>query len=152
MKAGRILYAAVAPLALACALTLGARAQDGKSATHISSKTGEWHDGPAPGVKMISLRGDMAKGAHATFTKFDAGADHGWHTHTADVTLVVISGAYLYKAEDGKEIRVGAGDYIFIPGGTKHWSGGDKKEGCLFFQESPAAFDLIKAEAPGGKK
>jgi quercetin dioxygenase-like cupin family protein len=147
MNAKRILLAGAA-VVVACALTVVVKGQDGKTAKHVSSKTGDWKPGPIPGVAMIALHGDMKKGAHSTFTKFDPGADHGWHTHTADVTLVVISGAYLFKGEDGKEIRVGAGDYIFIPGGMKHWSGGDKKEGCVFFQESPAPFDLIKADAP----
>ena len=60
----------------------------------------------------------------------------------------MISGAYLFKDEHGKETRVGAGDYLFIPGGTKHWSGGDAKEGCVLYQESPGKFDVNKIEAP----
>ena len=127
---------------------MGEDVHKGDAVVHESSKTGKWVDGPAPGVKMLHLRGDMEKGEHATFTKFVPGADHGWHTHTSDVTLVVLQGAYVFNDESGKETRVEAGDYMFIKGGTKHWSGGDAKEGCTFFQESPGKFDLLKAEAP----
>jgi len=31
---------------------------------------------------------------------------------------------------------------LFIPGGTKHRSGGDPKEGALFYQEGLGKFDL----------
>ena len=94
---------------------------------------------------MHILRGDPDKGSHATFTKFEPGFDAGIHTHTNDVSLVVIKGAYLYKDDDGEK-RVGPGDYLFIPGGHKHWSGGDKTEGALFYQEGPAKFDLVPAK------
>ncbi len=145
----KMLVAAAAVVTLgSMAFSLRAGGQDEGKVVHVSSKDGKWVPGPAPKVQMIHLRGDVEKGAHATFTKFEAGTDHGWHTHTSDVTLVVISGAYMFKDEHGKETRVGAGDYMFIPGGTKHWSGGDPKEGCLFYQESPGKFDMNKVDAP----
>ena len=34
-----------------------------------------------------------------------------WHTHTADVWIVGIKGAYLYKDEAGEK-RVGPGDFF----------------------------------------
>jgi quercetin dioxygenase-like cupin family protein len=85
--------------------------------------------------------GEPEKGPHGAFTKFVPGFDAGVHTHTSDLRLVVIKGAYLYRA-DGRETRVGPGEHLFIPGGTKHWSGGDPKEGALFYQEGLAKFDL----------
>ena len=140
-----------ASVTLAAVLTFfpaGASAADTKSAVHVSAKSGKWVDGPIPGVTMIHLQGDMAKGAHSTFTKFAPGLDNGWHTHTHDVTVVVLEGAYLYKGVDGKLIRVGPGEYITIPGGTKHWSGGDARKGVLMYQHAPASFDMKKADAP----
>jgi quercetin dioxygenase-like cupin family protein len=64
------------------------------------------------------------------------------HTHTSDVWIVVLKGAYLYK-DDAGEKRVAAGDFLRVPGGHKHWSGGDAKEGALFYAESSGKFDLI---------
>jgi quercetin dioxygenase-like cupin family protein len=66
----------------------------------------------------------------------------GMHTHTNDVWIVVLKGAYLYK-DDAGEKRVAAGDFLRVPGGHKHWSGGDAKEGALFYEESSGKFDLI---------
>jgi quercetin dioxygenase-like cupin family protein len=97
------------------------------------------------GVSSAAIRGDANAGAHATFTKFDPGQDNGMHTHTNDVWIVGIKGAYLYKDEAGEK-RVGAGDFLRVPGGHKHWSGGDAKEGALFYEESSGKFDLIPAK------
>lgn len=139
--------AALAVAALACAAVVVFASP---SITHVSSNEGKWIDGPVPGVQMIPIRGDLAKGAYAQFTKFAPGSDRGWHTHTNDVSLVVISGAYLYKDEDGKDLRVGPGEYFSIAGGHKHWSGGDAEEGCVFYQEGTKKFDLVRSEAPTG--
>src|SRR5271169_6380102 len=95
-----------------------------------------------PGVSAAAIWGDANTGAHGTFSKFAPGYDAGMHTHTNDVWIMVLKGAYLYK-DDAGEKRVGAGDFIRVPGGHKHWSGGDAKEGALFYEESSGKFDLI---------
>lgn len=94
------------------------------------------------GVSMAAIWGDPDTEAHATFTKFVPGYDAGMHTHTNDVWIVGIKGAYLYK-DDAGEKRVGPGDFLRVPGGHKHWSGGDKKEGALFYEESSGKFDFV---------
>jgi quercetin dioxygenase-like cupin family protein len=97
------------------------------------------------GSSMAAIWGDATKGAHATFTKFVPGFDAGMHTHTNDVWIVVIKGAYLYK-DDAGEKRVGPGSFLRVPGGHKHWSGGDAKEGALFYEEGSGKFDLVPAK------
>ena len=98
-----------------------------------------------PGVASYVAWGDTANGPFGGFTRFRPGYDAGMHTHTADVLLVVLRGAYLYRDDAGAK-RVGPGDFIRIPGGHKHWSGGDRKEGALFYQETFGKFDLIPAK------
>jgi quercetin dioxygenase-like cupin family protein len=100
---------------------------------------------PTKGVSMAAIWGDAAKGAHATFTKFVPGFDAGMHTHTNDIWIVVVKGAYLYKDEAGSK-RVGTGSFLRVPAGKKHWSGGDPKEGALFYEESSGNFDSIPAK------
>ncbi|MDP9337595.1 MAG: DUF4437 domain-containing protein [Acidobacteriota bacterium] len=97
------------------------------------------------GVTTAPIWGDADKGAYGGFTKFAPGYDAGMHTHTNDTSIVVIKGAYLYKDDDGEK-RVGPGDFLKVPGGHKHWSGGDKTEGALFYTTGPAKFDLIPAK------
>jgi quercetin dioxygenase-like cupin family protein len=101
--------------------------------------------GGANGVSQTVIWANPRTGAHGTFTKFVPGYEAGMHTHTNDVWIVGIKGAYLYKDEAGEK-RVGPGDFLRVPGGHKHWSGGDKKEGALFYEESSGKFDLIPAK------
>jgi len=111
-----------------------------------SSESADYKERPGQqGVTMAVIWGDPDKGAHATFTKFAPGFDAGMHTHTNDVWIVVLKGAYLYKDEGGDK-RVGPGEFIRVPGGHKHWSGGDKTEGALFYQEGAGKFDLVPAK------
>ena len=95
-----------------------------------------------PGVSKALLWGDDTKGAYGAFTKFKPGQDNGMHTHSSDTWIVVIKGAYLYKDENGEK-RVAKGDFIRIPAGHKHWSGSDKKDGALFYEEGAGKFDLV---------
>jgi quercetin dioxygenase-like cupin family protein len=96
----------------------------------------------APGASISVISGDPDKGAFRAFTKFVPGATFPLHTHTNEMRIVVIKGAYLYKPEKGEEKRVGPGCYIDIPGGDRHASSADAKEGVLFYQESTGKFDL----------
>jgi quercetin dioxygenase-like cupin family protein len=116
-----------------------------KNAIYVAAEKATFKPSPMGGVSMAALWGDSDKGAHGTFTKFAPGYDAGMHTHTSDVWLVVIKGAYLYKDDEGEK-RVGPGDFLRVPGGHKHWSGGDKEEGALFYEEGSGKFDLIPAK------
>src|SRR2546423_6986423 len=81
-----------------------------------------------PGVSIAVVWGDPDTGPNGSFTKFAPGCDNGTHTHTNDIWCLVFKGAYLYKDEAGEK-RVGPGEFLRIPGGHKHWSGGDKTHG-----------------------
>jgi quercetin dioxygenase-like cupin family protein len=138
--------------ALIIAVTAAAmQAQKASTSTHtknviyVAADNATFKQLAMGGASMAILWGDPDKGVHGTFTKFEPGYDAGMHTHTNDVWLVVIKGAYLYKDEGGEK-RVGPGDFLRVPGGHKHWSGGDKTEGALFYEEASGKFDLIPAK------
>jgi len=145
-----LIVSGMAALIVAAALVGSAQSQQGpsqndKSVIYVAAEQAKFNRSPMAGVSMAVLWGDPDNGPHGTFTKFEPGYDAGTHTHTSDVWLVVIKGAYLYKDEAGEK-RVGPGDFIRIPGGHKHWSGGDKTEGTLFYQEGSGKFDIIVAK------
>ena len=146
MKKTIAVLATAAVLAVTCS---AGYAQDKKQAakkgpTFVSSDKASFKE-VVPGISKADLWGDATKGAYGAFTKFAPGADAGMHMHTNDVWIVGIKGAYIYKDEAGEK-RVGPGDFIRIPGKHKHWSGGDKKEGALFYEESSGKFDLVPAK------
>jgi Cupin domain. len=137
-----MLIGGVAAVALASiGLAQGEKKASSKEVLYVSADETTFK--PAfPGVSIATVWGDPEKGAHGAFHKFDPGFDAGMHTHTNTLTLVVIKGAYLYRDEAGEK-RVGVGGFIRIPGGHKHWSGGDKAEGALIYEESNGKFDKI---------
>ena len=118
-----------------------------KKVIYVSADKAEFKTMPRGDGKVTTaaIWGDQDKGAYGAYSKFVPGYDAGTHTHTNDVTIVVIKGAYLYKDDDGEK-RVGPGDFLKVPGGHKHWSGGDKTEGALFYTAGTAKFDLIPAK------
>ncbi len=137
-----VIVSVVATLTIVAAFVGVVQAQKDKKVIYVSSAQVTFKPSPMGGVSMQTLVGDIDLGPHATFTKFDAGYDAGMHFHTNDVSIVVIKGAYLYKDEAGEK-RVGPGEYLFVPGGHKHWSGGDKTEGALFYEQGAGKFDSI---------
>lgn len=146
-----LIFSGVAALLLAMAAAgivqarKSAASDDMKSVIFMNPSKADFKATPTTGVSMAAIWGDSDKGAHATYTKFAPGFDAGMHSHTSDIWIVVIKGAYLYK-DDAGEKRVAAGDFLRVPGGHKHWSGGDKKEGALFYEEGSGKFDSIPAK------
>lgn len=94
-----------------------------------------------PGASRAVVWGDPDTGPSGSFVKFAPGFDAGMHTHTNETRTVVIRGAYLYKDEAGEK-RVGPGEALIVPAGHKHWAGGDKTEGALFYSDTAGKFDL----------
>ena len=86
-------------------------AKAAKKVVYASSSEGTYKAGPTKGTTQEVIWGDPEKGAHGTFIKFEPGFDAGMHTHTNDVWIVGIKGAYLYK-DDAGEKRVGPGDFL----------------------------------------
>jgi quercetin dioxygenase-like cupin family protein len=147
----KLVVSGVATLIIVAASVGAAQAQkesskSKKDVIYVAADKATFSQSPtAAGVSMAVLWGDPNKGPHGTFTKFEPGYDAGMHTHTSDVWIAVIKGAYLYKDDEGEK-RVGPGDFLRVPGGHKHWSGGDKSEGALFYEEGSGKFDLIPAK------
>ncbi len=125
---------------VACSLSM-TLAQSKKEPVFVESEKAEFKE-IVPGVKKKVLWGNHDSAAYGAFTKFDPGLTNPPHTHTNEVRIVVLRGAYIYKPQNGNERRVGAGSYLSIPAGTVHVSSGDAKEGALFYEESPGKFDL----------
>jgi len=145
MKRSLLVVGVAAALMVAWSIGRVQGQQAGGKVIFASPDKESFTDMPGGGVSMAAIWGDSSKEAHGTFTKFKPGHDAGMHTHTNDVWIVGVKGAYLYKDDDGEK-RVGPGDFLRVPGGHKHWSGGDKNEGALFYEESSGKFDLIPAK------
>jgi quercetin dioxygenase-like cupin family protein len=135
-------HAAVALGTLAAVAALGTAHSGGnKAPVHVDPATATYTE-LDPGASQSAVRGDPATGAHAAFTKFVPNFKAALHTHTNDLRIVVVKGAYIYKPEQGDSIRVTAGQYLLIPGGVRHSTASDPKDETVFYQEADGKFDL----------
>jgi hypothetical protein len=58
--------------------------------------------------------------------------------------IVVVSGILLQIPEGERALRLPAGSYLLQPGGNyRHIAAADASSECVFFVESPGAFDLL---------
>jgi len=149
MKMKANLVSVVVAAALACSQGV-AIAQGKKEPVFVESGKADFKE-VVPGVKKKILWGNHDVGPYGAFAKFDPGLTNPLHTHTNEVRIVVLQGAYIFKPQNGNERRVGVGSYISIPGGDVHVSGGDPKEGALFYEESSGKFDLKVVDQKGKK-
>jgi gentisate 1,2-dioxygenase len=131
---------------LAAVAALGmAHSGDSKGPVHVDSAKASYTE-LNPGASQSAVRGDPTSGAHSAFTKFVPNFEAGLHTHTNDLRIVVVKGAYVYKPEQGDAIRVTPGQYLLIPGGVRHSTGSDAKEETVFYQEADGKFDFNLVE------
>ena len=72
----------------------------------------------APGIKIVDVWGNHAKGAYGAFLKFPAGFTSPLHTHSHAIKIVVISGTYIQTPDGKPEQRLGPGSYAFSPART----------------------------------
>ena len=102
----------------------------------------------APGVQIVDLWGDHAKGAFGAFVKLPAGFAAPLHTHTHAMKVVFVSGTYIQVPEGKAEVRMSPGSYMMQPGGNyRHTTSCGKASECVFFLESEGAFDLVPVAA-----
>ena len=140
--------ASIATLLCASASLLGAQQQQSgpkapaASVVYMSSARASYANVPDSRITMAALFGDAnADAPHGEFITFPPNFDAGgWHVHTNTVNVVVLKGAYIYRDENGEK-RVGPGEFISIPGGHRHWSGSDAKDGAVFYMHQQARMD-----------
>ncbi len=102
----------------------------------------------APGVKVMDLWGNHAKGAFGALIKFPEGFAAPLHTHTNDMQIVIVSGTFVHGPEGKAEVRLGPGSYLMQPGGNyRHTTACEKAAECVFFIQSKGKFDLKPVDA-----
>jgi quercetin dioxygenase-like cupin family protein len=143
----RSLACAVAILCVSSSFLSAQQQQSGRKASaanvvYVSSAKASYAKVPETQITAAQLFGDAnADAAHGEFITFPPNLDTGgWHVHTNTVNLVVLKGAYIYRDKSGEK-RVGPGEFIRIPGGHRHWSGSDEKEGAVFYMHQQAKMD-----------
>lgn len=102
-----------------------------------------WVDLPQrPGVKTALLSGDLATSAFTVMRKVPGGSDNSPHTHTNELTNIVIRGVWYTGADMASAKDFGPGSVVLMPAGWTHVSGCRAGEDCVFYQVGDGAFDF----------
>src|SRR5262249_27108321 len=121
-----------------------------------SSELYQWKDisENVPNVKVVDLWGDRLQGAFSSLIKLPAGYALPLHVHTADLRIVVVSGALVHLSEGKPEIRLPSGSYLVEPAGLRHKTTCDPATDCVVFVDGNRKFDMNlvdEKKAPGNK-
>lgn len=98
-----------------------------QTATMTKGADVKWGDHPfVKGGFLAVQSGDPGKGPSVLLMKFPKGMTIPAHTHTADETVTVVSGAAIFgggeKVDPAKGTLLRSGAYINIPGKAPHWA------------------------------
>jgi len=93
------------------------------------------------------LRGDPRSGPAWVLLKLASGCRVPWHWHTANETLVVISGRGRVEMKDGPPLQFAPGAYASLPNHHVHRASCSRT--CLLFNGADAAFDIHYVDAKG---
>jgi quercetin dioxygenase-like cupin family protein len=103
-----------------------------------------------PECAMASLeRGDPATGSSTFLLRMTAGCEVPWHWHTADETLLMVSGSLSIHMKDNRPAAARHSDYIFLPAKHAHSAKCLGADSCEFFLVSGGAFDIHYVDKTG---
>jgi len=145
----------VAVALAALVFTTAAQAQDSSSfplanggtsvsnpASHYSfTDTGARGVNPKTGIQVANVWGDVTKGAHGAFFRFDPGFVSKLHTHTYDYYAVVIKGQLENYQPGQKQEKLGPGSYWYQRGKEAHTTACVSKQPCEIYIVQQNKFD-----------
>jgi quercetin dioxygenase-like cupin family protein len=141
LAAAAILHAAIAA---------GSAAETGSAPLMVSFKELTWTALPErAGMQFAVLSGDPKAGPYTQMRKVPAGTDNPPHSHSAELTNVILSGVW-YTGTDAKSARdFGAGSVVRMPANWVHVSGCRSGSECVFYQDGKGRFDFKPVASPG---
>jgi len=103
------------------------------------------------GHQYALLSGDPKTGAYTQVRKVPAGTDNELHSHSSEITNVVISGVwYTGKTADSAK-DFGPGSVVMMPANWVHVSGCRRGSECVLYQHSKGKFDFNPVMGKGSE-
>lgn len=125
------------------------RAEDAEQMVTLNPQTLKYTpipDMPACATAAI-LRGNPRSGPAWVLLKLASGCRVPWHWHTANESLVVISGRGAFEMKGGQPLKFAPGAYASLP--SHHVHRATCSHACLLFNGADAAFDIHYVDANG---
>ena len=127
-------------------------ASDRKVPLMVSLTDLEWVELPErKGMQFALLSGDPKTAAYTQIRKVPAGTDNPLHSHSSEITNVIISGVWYTGADSTSAKDFGPGSVITMPADWVHVSGCRSGSECVFYQQGKGKFDFkpVAERAPG---
>ncbi len=102
-----------------------------------------------PGMQFTVLSGDPKMGPYTQLRKVQAGTANPLHTHSSEITNVIISGTWYTGADAASAKDFGPGSVVMMPANWLHVSGCRAGSECVFYQDGKGKFDFKPATPPG---
>jgi quercetin dioxygenase-like cupin family protein len=100
------------------------------------------------GMQFAVLSGDSKTGAYTQIRKVPPGTDNPLHSHSSEITNVIISGIWYTGSNSTTARDFGPGSVITMPADWVHVSGCRPGSECVFYQQGKGKFDFKPAAAP----
>jgi quercetin dioxygenase-like cupin family protein len=94
------------------------------------------------GVASATVSGDMGKGASRFYLRYPAGLVTPLHHHNADHYVTVLSGKITVTV-DGKDHKLGAGDYFALTGKAPHVAKVEGGDEAVMFIQADGPWDVV---------
>ena len=127
----------------------GAQTPEGKRPFMISFTDLKWVELPErKDMRFAVLSGDPKTGAYTQIRKVPASTDNPLHSHSSEITNVIISGIWYTGPNSTSAKDFGPGSVITMPADWLHVSGCRPGSECVFYQQGKGKFDFKPAAAP----
>jgi len=131
----------------------GAPQQEEKVPLMVSFKDLKWVGLPErKGMQFAVLSGDPKTGAYTQVRKVAAGTDNPLHSHSSEITNVIISGVWYTGPNSSSAKDFGPGSVVMMPADWVHVSGCRTGSECVFYQVGKGKFDFKPAPASASGK
>ena len=126
---------------------------EGKVPLMVSFADLKWVELPErKGMQFAVLSGDPKTGAYTQIRKVPAGTDNPLHSHSSELTNVIIGGVWYTGPNSTSAKDFGPGSVITMPADWVHVSGCRPGSECVFYQQGKGKFDFKPAAAPAHGK
>lgn len=120
--------------------------QQNKMPVMVSFADLKWVELPErKGMQFAILSGDPKTGAYTQIRKVPAGTDNPLHSHSSEITNVIISGVWYTGPNSAAAKDFGPGSVVTMPADWVHVSGCRPGSQCVFYQEAKGKFDFKPA-------
>jgi quercetin dioxygenase-like cupin family protein len=127
--------------------------QESKAPLMVSFTDLKWVDLPErKGMQFAVLSGDPKTGAYTQIRKVPAGTDNPLHSHSSEITNVIISGIWYTGSNLTSAKDFDPGSVITMPADWVHVSGCRPGNECVLYQQGKGKFDFKPAAAPAPGK